>query len=444
MNTFLLNNIIFAANAMEGLCLVLLYVLFFLKEACWSRRRVLALSAGCIAVLYMGCVMGVGEAVAGAIIGCPVLLGILCSQKRLYNFFMVIPALLIYAMLSAFPVYMLELVFDSSVTNMAGVEGFSAAEMTVDVLLLVLLAATLFYCRAKGLELRLNVAETLFFMVYFLYSLFVVFVLTIFQKYLTGSARILAGLILLFFTAAIFMAYWFYLILCRRNRKLKQAVHETEQLLHTQLSYAESSVEKQEEFSILRHDLKNHLQVIGELCAGRNLTGAERYVRQLMDTPVLERQLKLTGNSVADIVLAVKREAAAEAGVEFQVESQGHMLSFMEDVDVCTLLTNLLDNAIEAARLSDQAKISVEYLLHRNFCVLAVSNRVKEQVPIRDNRILGKKHYTGKTDKKAHGYGLQSVERIVKKYGGEYNLSCRELMFTVKVICPLREPSANQ
>lgn len=444
MNTFLINHVVFCANAMEGLCLALLYVMFFMKESCWSRRRILFLSAVCLVVLYIGSVLGSGAAVAGAIICCPVLLGVLCSEKRLYNFFMVLPALLIYAMLSAFPVYMLELVFDKAVTDIAGVEGFSAAEIAVDVLLLALHVCTFLYCRKNQIDLRLKLSEILLFLVYFLYSVFVVFVLTIFQGYLVENARIAAGFILLLFTVAIFAAFWFYLILFRRNHKLEQDIRETEQLLRTQLAYAESSAEKQEEFGILRHDLKNHLQVIGELCAGHRLAEAERYVRQLLGTPVLEGQLKLTGNNVADIVLAVKREAALREKVEFQAESQEKMLSFLEDVDVCTLLTNLLDNALEAAKTAEHGKISVAYLSHRNYCVLTVSNTVRETVPIRDNRIRGKKRYTGKADKKAHGYGLQGVERIVKKYGGEYTLSCRDHVFAVNVILPRKEPLASE
>lgn len=444
MNTFLINHVVFCANAMEGLCLALLYVMFFMKESCWSRRRILFLSAVCLVVLYIGSVLGSGAAVAGAIICFPVLLGVLCSEKRLYNFFMVLPALLIYAMLSAFPVYMLELVFDKAVTDIAGVEGFSAAEIAVDVLLLALHVCTFLYCRKNQIDLRLKLSEILLFLVYFLYSVFVVFVLTIFQGYLVENARIAAGFILLLFTVAIFAAFWFYLILFRRNHKLEQDIRETEQLLRTQLAYAESSAEKQEEFGILRHDLKNHLQVIGELCAGHRLAEAERYVRQLLGTPVLEGQLKLTGNNVADIVLAVKREAALREKVEFQAESQEKMLFFLEDVDVCTLLTNLLDNALEAAKTAEHGKISVAYLSHRNYCVLTVSNTVRETVPIRDNRIRGKKRYTGKADKKAHGYGLQGVERIVKKYGGEYTLSCRDHVFAVNVILPRKEPLASE
>lgn len=438
MNTVLINHFVFCANVMEGLCLALLYVMFFMKEGCLNRRRLLFLSAVCLAVLYLGSMLGSGAAVAGAVVGCPVLLGILCSEKRIYNFFMVLPALLIYAMLSAFPVYMLELVFDRTVTDIAGVEGFSAAETAVDVLLLTLHVCTFLYCRKNQIDLRLKLSEILLFLVYFLYSVFAVFVLTIFQGYLSGNARIAAGAILLLFTAVIFAAYWFWLILCRRNRMLEQSIRETEQLLRTQLAYAESSAEKQEEFRMLRHDLKNHLQVIGELCAGRHFTEAERYVSQLLGTPVLGGQLKLTGNNVADIVLAVKREAALREKVEFQVESQEKMLSFLEDADVCTLLTNLLDNALEAAKLTERGKISVTYLSHRNYCVLSVSNTVRETVPIRDNRIRGKRRYTGKADKKAHGYGLQGVERIVKKYGGEYTLSCRENVFTANVILPRR------
>lgn len=444
MNEFLANNIIFVINVIEALSLVLMYVMFFLKEACWSLRRVLIPSAGCLVALYIGCVTGSERMEVWSLVVWPALLGLFCSRKKVYNIFMIFPTVFIYSMLSVFSVYMVKLVMDIQETYIAGIEGLSAVGIAVDLLLLAFLGGTFFYCRRKRIDLRLTLAEIMFFMVYFLYSVFVVFVLTIFKMYLTESARVIAGTILLLFTAVILMAYWLYLILRRKNRMLKREIHETEQLLRTQLSYTESSAEKQEELGILRHDLKNHLQVIEELCAGRNLTEAEKYVRGLLDKPALERQLKITGNSVADIVLSVKREEAAKAGVEFLVESQGRLLPFMEDVDVCTLLTNLLDNALEAAGKADKGTVSVEYVPHRNFCTLVIANTVKEQITIRNNRIMGKRRYTGKENRSAHGYGLQSVEQIVKKYGGEYCLSCDERVFTAKVILPVKEPSASK
>lgn len=100
-------------------------------------------------------------------------------------------------------------------------------------------------------------------------------------------------------------------------------------------------------------------------------------------------------------------------------------------MDLCTILSNALDNAIEACEKisSDEQKIILvkcSYIKHIQF--IWISNPVAEDVKIINNTVE-----TSKADKNIHGIGLYNIRRTVAKYEGEFEISCKDKMFVMDI-----------
>lgn len=139
-----------------------------------------------------------------------------------------------------------------------------------------------------------------------------------------------------------------------------------------------------------------------------------------------------TGNLGVDALLVDKQAKAKENNT--QIRFSGRVPSkYVSSLDLCLIIGNALDNAIEAcAELSDEKSTFVESDMANGFFSMRVSNSVKEIVPIYDGTIA-----STKTDKENHGIGLVSIGNCVKKYDGSIKLLCDEKMFVMEIECDL-------
>jgi len=140
------------------------------------------------------------------------------------------------------------------------------------------------------------------------------------------------------------------------------------------------------------------------------------------------RELKYkTGNFGIDALLTDMQTKAEKSGAE--IDFDGLIPNeYVSTLDLCLILGNALDNAIEAcAKLPDKKTIWVESHMNNGYLLMCVINPVIEDAIIIDNMIA-----TTKEDKEKHGYGLISISRAVSKYRGEYKLTCADKVFTMK------------
>lgn len=106
----------------------------------------------------------------------------------------------------------------------------------------------------------------------------------------------------------------------------------------------------------------------------------------------------------------------------------------MDQTDLVIVLSNLLNNAIEAAAQADPPEVYVRMRKSEDEVVLSVRNRVKKDLNLVDGQ-LPRISQKGA----GHGFGLWNVRDVLKKYGGEYTISCRECWFRFTCTIPLRK-----
>ena len=166
----------------------------------------------------------------------------------------------------------------------------------------------------------------------------------------------------------------------------------------------------------LFHDFHNHIGVLRQLLTHEKYGEAVRYLDELQ-APVQDLTATVwTGDETADYLINSKAATAEAAGVRFQAQVEFPRHTNIRSVDLCAILGNLLDNAIEAARqVPEQEGRTVVLTIRRihQMLVIKVENSFAA-APVRENGQLK----TTKTGDGLHGWGLKSAQTAAEKYDG--------------------------
>lgn len=162
------------------------------------------------------------------------------------------------------------------------------------------------------------------------------------------------------------------------------------------------------------HDIQNHLLVINSILENEEVDRAKSYIKKMQDDYYNIGQGFYTGNVVIDAILGSKVQQAEKSGILIKVISDDLSDSFVSDRDLCSVLSNLLDNAIESCEsMKENRNIRVQlencsfgmvWNIENSCLNQEDTNKIKEKT----NRKMGV----------PHGTGLQSVRYAIKKYDG--------------------------
>lgn len=188
--------------------------------------------------------------------------------------------------------------------------------------------------------------------------------------------------------------------------------------------------EQQRRFS---HDYKNQLNCIQGMIESGQTKEALEYISGLTGHLRQNGMCVNTGHAVVNVMLNQKYQEAGDKGIVMTVVSGDLSGITISEEDIVTLLGNLLDNAIEACeKLETNKVIQFKMVVEEGQLVLSIRNPVKEQVRIKDNRIV-----TSKRDKSRHGIGLMNVNSVIGKNNGTGVLKCEDGWFAFAAMIPM-------
>lgn len=180
----------------------------------------------------------------------------------------------------------------------------------------------------------------------------------------------------------------------------------------------------------LYHDLNNHLNTLYQLLEEKRGEEAKDYIKEISE-PILKLSKTVwTGVDVVDVVINSKLEKMRQCQIESDINVEYPVKCSITPNDMCTILSNLLDNAIEASAETEQKGCICLTMRRINyFLLIRVTNPCNESVKsIQD---LPK---TTKANKKLHGWGLRSVRDTVEKYSGTMECEAKDGIFAVKIM----------
>ncbi len=184
-----------------------------------------------------------------------------------------------------------------------------------------------------------------------------------------------------------------------------------------------------------RHDYRNHIQNMKNRLDGDN-GELERYLDELADDLTKADTSIKTGNVTADSVLGSKISVAKQKGIDLNIKAQIPEGLAMTDVELCSVLGNLLDNAVEACEKLPVEERFIRVYIDRFKGQFYLSVQNSSPVVKRDKESF---RSTKKDADRTHGFGLFRIDRIAKKYGGYVNRQYEEGVFATELLLPLKE-----
>lgn len=174
----------------------------------------------------------------------------------------------------------------------------------------------------------------------------------------------------------------------------------------------------------LYHDLNNHLTVLYSLVEKNSMKEVQDYIETISEPIKLLQEKSWTGEEIVDVIITSKWEQAQSFGCDMRVDAEFPWDMKINPIHICTILSNLLDNALEESeKHPENAGIWLTMRKIREFYMIQVINSCEKM----EN--LSGIPRTTKEDTEHHGWGLQNVQEIVEMYDGNANYECRDKKF---------------
>ena len=181
-----------------------------------------------------------------------------------------------------------------------------------------------------------------------------------------------------------------------------------------------------------RHDYRNHIQMMKVLAANADQEGLKAYLDQLdTDLNTVDTVMK-TGNAMADAILNSKTSLAKSKGIPVQVDAHIPVKLKMSELDLCCILGNLFDNAIEASlSLPEDRRLIRVYMdmkgsqLYISFTNFTAAKKMEK---------VGKGFRTTKGE--GHGFGLVRIDNIIERLDGYLSRNSEDGAFTTEILIP--------
>lgn len=224
------------------------------------------------------------------------------------------------------------------------------------------------------------------------------------------------------------------IILNDANHQYKKNSEMNQKLLDQQRLYYQTLIDKEQYTKRFRHDINNHIYCMQHLCEQKKYTELAEYLNDMQKfTTDLNLDIQ-TGNNIVNIIVNELYSKNKDKSIIIKWRGLIPELISISSMDLCTIFSNLLSNAIEAvSKIDDNVSKVIEAdirVLNTNI-VVQIKNPIKEKINISNNRLI-----TSKVNKEQHGFGSINVEHCVKKYNGDLQYSTTETYFIVNLVLP--------
>lgn len=299
------------------------------------------------------------------------------------------------------------------------------------VLMIALLLVTVFLLKRFSVEdiaaLSYNYTALVIFV-----SVTAAVVSPIFIALYAGAAE-MAAFCVAYHLFAIILTLTVYMIFYYGSREYNDliaaaVINQKQQAESRMLEITESNLTEIRKF---RHDIKNHYAVMEELLHGKDYDKLQAYFDHLAAHKNVFTTIQ-TGNRAVDAILNTKAAEAAARGVSLEAKCAVPPELPIEDTQLCSLLFNLLDNAIEAAAVSNGKMVELSLLRKDNLLLLRVRNSVDAKTAARPLSLR-----TTKPNASAHGYGMQIIRQSVAQYNGTCQFAVEDGCFIAEIMLTL-------
>ena len=226
-------------------------------------------------------------------------------------------------------------------------------------------------------------------------------------------------------------AYILILDIAKSSRE-KEALQGAQMALALQLESANQQLAAlqttQEQSAIYRHDMRHHFSmIIGYLADGDNRK-AEKYIRRAQADIDEITPARYCQNNAVNLILSFFEAKAKKLGVSFSVDADLPQTLPIPETELCTLLSNGLENAIVAASQVPEGqfrKVRVSCQTHKRNLLILIENNFTGEVVIQEG--------LPQSLREGHGFGVRSMTMIAEKYKGLCSFEAKGEIFTLRI-----------
>ena len=214
------------------------------------------------------------------------------------------------------------------------------------------------------------------------------------------------------------------------NKKIdKQIERYQRELIDTHYQEVETMYKKMRGW---RHDYRNHIQTMKVLAEKGDLEAIKEYLNKLDEDLATVDTVVKTGNAMADAILNSKISLAKSKGINVKVDAHVPVKLKMSELDLCVILGNLFDNAIEASLpLPENERLIRVYMVMKNTQLyISFTNLTASKKQTKEANLFK----TTKGD--GHGFGLVRIDSIIEKLDGYLSRNSEDGAFTTEVLIP--------
>lgn len=197
-----------------------------------------------------------------------------------------------------------------------------------------------------------------------------------------------------------------------------------EKQLDAQLAHYTDLTHQYEQIRAMRHDIYHHLNTINILLQDGNMQAATEYSEQLMPAQKFISRLGECQNPTVDAFLYSRIREADKQGISVRVDVSLPAELAIENTDLIVLFGNLMDNAIEACKQTENAVLSLSAHISRGYLIVRESNPTPEHPAAKSRRI----------PQLERGVGFRVLNGLAEKYSGSFTHAVENGVYTATVI----------
>jgi len=189
-----------------------------------------------------------------------------------------------------------------------------------------------------------------------------------------------------------------------------------------------------------RHDLRHHMNVISGMVQADDKESLRQYLAQYGQSLPNSDNAFYTGNYTADMIVGHYLSVAKQNRIHVDFNLRIPEACFIRDTDLCVLMGNCLENAIDACRKLPEEKrcLRVESAVKNKYLAITIANSYDGNTSMQDSAYLSDKR--GRRDA---GIGLESVEAVVRNYNGEMKIREENGVFTVYIMLKMLDKETD-
>ena len=308
---------------------------------------------------------------------------------------------------------------------------FTQSDMAVGSLIVSLIGILLYFCVSeiwcRTVKKGKVLSHFFLFIVFCLSELIPVF-LFFAERFHSGGGMTVEYVIV--FNALFFSTFALAVILFNQSEKeeIELELHEVRRVSELEQMHYQEIEKRREEMAKIRHDYNNMLSSIQHLLSAGEIRETREMLAELTDRIERTREYPFCGVPIINAVLTEKEQICRQYGIRLHAELLLPEELSISDLDLCSALGNLMDNAIRACRrLAEDAGAACSGPEIRLSCGVVNGYLIVKAVNPTDKAPGGKPEGTG--------YGLKILADLAKRYNGDFFTEYRDGSFTAQLSC---------